>query len=152
MKRQTKQERCRDLFDTYRCIKKGVPVRRSMAKDSSIPTHPVIPVPDLLERDVLRDCLVWLKQHHVFCNRMNVGVGVLGDSGYHTYGIPGSGDIHGILPNGVHLEIECKAGKGGRQQKNQQKRMEDVRRNKAYYFVVHGVFELEYCFKREGLV
>lgn len=152
MKRQTKQERCRDLFDAYKCVERGVPVRRSMAKDSSIPTHPVAPIEDKSEAEVLAECLDWLRQHHIFCNRMNVGVGVLSGSGYHTYGIPGSGDIHGILPNGIHFEVECKAGKGGRQQKNQQKRMEDVRINQAYYFIVHSARELEYYFKKEELI
>ena len=152
MKHQTKQERCRDLFDTYRCIKKGVPIRRSMAKDSSIPTHPVVPVdPDKQESCVLAECLDWLRRHHIFCNRHDCGAGDFG-FGYATYGIKNAGDIIGILYNGIHFEIETKAGKGGRLSKGQQKRMRDVRNCHAYYFVVHGVEELEYYFKIEGLI
>lgn len=152
MKRQTKQERCRDLFDAYRCVKAGKPVRRSMARDSSVPTRSVVPVDkDKLEAAVLAECMDWLKRHHIFHNRHDCGAGDFGH-GYATYGIINSGDIHGILSNGIHFEIETKAGKGGRLSKGQQKRMEDVRRTNAYYFVVHGVKELEYCFKGEHLI
>lgn len=116
-----------------------------MAKDSSIPTHPVAPIEDKSETEVLAECLDWLRQHHIFCNRHDCGAGNFG-FGYATYGIKNAGDIIGILPNGVHFEVETKAGKGGRLSKGQQKRMEDVKRNGAYYFIVHSAKELSYCF------
>lgn len=72
----------------------------------------------------------------------------MGASGYYSYGIRGAGDIIGELQNGMHFEIECKRGSGGRLSLEQQKRMRDVSQiREGYYFVVHGVEELEYYFK-----
>ncbi len=120
------------------------------ARDGSIPTHPVVPAPDILESDVVKDCMDWLKSHRIFYDRHDCGAGNVSGAGYATYGIKDSGDIHGILPSGVHFEIECKRGKGGRQSAGQQKRMVDVRATNGVYLVVHGVAELEFLMK--GLV
>jgi len=70
-------------------------------------------------------------------------------SGWHTYGIVGSGDIIGLLPSGRHLEIECKSGRGGRLSTAQQKRMADIRGNNGLYLVVCSVEELEQCFAEQ---
>lgn len=146
MKRRTVAEKKADMFDAYKQIRAGEPVKRKGAKDGSIPTHPVVPVGEVkTESVVLGECLSWLKRHRVFCNRHDCGAGNFG-AGYATYGIRGSGDIHGILRHhgGKHFEIECKKGAGGRLSKKQQERMKDVRDNKGLYFVVHGVEELEH--------
>jgi len=132
-----------DWADAIRCIKKGETVRRLKAKDGSIPTHPVVEVPPLDEATVLRQCIAWLRGRKIVCNRHDVGAGDFGN-GYATYGIKGGGDIIGLLSNGIHFEIECKNGKGGRLSKWQQKRMRDIRDSNGYYFVVHGLAELEY--------
>jgi hypothetical protein len=150
MKKQTKDDKCRDLYDAFKCMRDGKPVRRSMAKDGSIPTHSIVPVPDLIESCVLADCLRWLREHRIPCDRNNTGAGQMGASGFYSYGIKNGGDIIGWLPNGIHFEIECKRGKGGRLSKGQQKRMRDIRKTPAYYFVVHGVEELIHYF--EGLI
>jgi hypothetical protein len=153
MKRQTKQQKFNDLANAVRQIRAGEPVKRIGRKDGSIATKPVVPCPDLPENTVKVDCIDWLRGHGVFCNGHDVGGGYLGDgTAYAIYGIPGSGDIHGILKsrNGQHFEIECKKGTGGILKRNQQKRMKDVRANYALYFVIHGVPELEYYFK--GLI
>jgi len=145
-KRQTKLQKCNDLGNAVIQIRNGQKVRRIGARDGSIPTHPVVLVdPDKLEEDVLAECLEWLKKHHVMHNRHDCGGGNFG-SGYATYGILGSGDIHGVLRkhDGKHFEIECKKGKGGRLSKAQQKRKRDVEYNNGLYFVVHGVDELNY--------
>lgn len=151
-KRRTKAEKNQDYFDAFKCVQKGIKVKRSGAKDGSIATHPVIPVPDIPEREVLAECLKWLKKHKILCNRHDSGAGDVSGAGYATYGIKGAGDIIGLLPNGIHFEIECKRGKGGRLSKKQQKRHEDIQNNSGYYFVVHGVEELEYCFRIGGLI
>lgn len=150
-KKRTKAEKFQDCFDAFKCVKAGKKVKRSMAKDGSIATHPVVEVRSPYpEKDVLHDCLVWLHRHRIFCNRHDVGAGDVSGAGYATYGIKGAGDIIGLLPDGTHFEIECKRGSGGRLSKGQQKRMKDIRANNGIYFVIHGVNELEYCF--EGLV
>jgi len=147
MKRQTRAQKYNDLANAIGQMRKGGKVKRVGAKDGSVKTHPVIPVnPKLLEREVLADCLFWLKRHHVFHNRHDSGSFQNERGQWGTYGIKGSGDIHGILKyhNGKHFEIECKRGSGGRQGKRQQDRMRDVRANDSLYFVVHGVEELEF--------
>jgi len=152
MKKQTKQQKLADTYTWYNCQKNGQPVKRDTTKDGSIPTHPVVPCPDLPESEVLKQCLSWLKKHQVFCNRLNSGGGVVSSSGYKTYGIVGAGDVVGLLAmrKGCHFEIECKAGKGGKLSKKQQQRRRDIGDNGGCYFIVHGIPELEYYFK--GLI
>ena len=147
MKRRTKAEKFQDCFDAFKCVKKGIKVKRSGVKDGSIATHPVVPVPDLLESVVLKDCLNWLKNRRIFCNRHDSGAGDISGGGYATYGIKGAGDVLGLLPNGRHFEVECKRGSGGRLSKGQQKRMKKIRENNGVYLIIHGIQELEHYFK-----
>ena len=146
-KRRTRKQKFDDLADAVQCIQEGTKVKRLRAKDGSIPTYPVVPVlSHLTEKEVLHQCMMWLKHHKIFCNRMNNGTFELGGR-WHTYGIKGAGDIIGMLPvSGWHFEVECKKGKGGRLSEAQQKRMRDVRAAGGIYYVVHGVPELEYYF------
>lgn len=141
MKKKTKTQKLHEAWLIYDAKKHGQKPKRPAA-DGSIATHPIVPVPDLPESEVLAQCLKWLKARRIFCDRHDVGTGDLG-YGYAQYGIKGAGDIIGILPNGRHFEIEIKAGKGGRLSTGQQKRMRDVRATGGVYLIVHGVFELE---------
>lgn len=148
MKRRTKAEKIADCYTAYECLKEGKPVKRSGAKDGSVPTHPVVDVPDLPESEVLKECLAWLKQHGIYCSRNNVGAGDLTGRGYYaSYGIKNGGDIIGLTSSGQHFEIEIKRGKGGRLSKGQQKRQRNILDNNGIYLVSHGVEELEYYFK-----
>lgn len=150
-KRRTKADKIEDQYTAFKCAQGDKPYKRSGAKDGSIATHSVVPVdPDLLESCVLVDCLRWLRERHILCNRNNTGAGQMGTSGFYSYGIKNGGDIIGLLPTGQHFEIEVKRGRGGRLSKGQQKRMRDVRTNNGLYFVVHGREELEHYF--EGLI
>jgi hypothetical protein len=90
---------------------------------------------------VLQECLSLLKRLGIMANRLNNG-SFCTNSGYHCYGIPGAGDIIGILPGGRHLEVECKAGKGGSLSDKQQERMRNVRRAGGVYIVAHSAGEL----------
>ena len=147
MKPQTRKQKFNDLANAIGQIRKGEKVKRIGVKDGSITTHPVVPVnPKLLEHEVLADCLDWLIEHRVFCNRHDAGTFQNNRGQWGTYGIKGAGDIHGILKNhrGKHFEIETKRGSGGRLDVGQQKRMRDVRDSGGLYFVVHGVEELEH--------
>lgn len=148
MKPPTKKQKLDNCYEAYYHTKHGTrPTRK--ARDGSIVTHSVVPVRcPYPEKDVLHDCLVWLHKHRIFCDRHDCGGGNVSGAGYATYGIKDSGDIHGILPNGVHLEIETKRGKGGRQSAGQQKRMADVRATNGVYLVCHGVAELVFFMKR----
>lgn len=146
--KKTKTQKLNDAFTFYKAEQQGQrPPRR--AKDGSIPTHSIVPVPPLPESEVLAQCLKWLRKHRVFCDRHECGAGDLGH-GYARYGIRGGGDIIGILPSGQHFEVECKAGKGGRLSKEQQDRMRDVQSANGVYLVIHGVAELELLMR--GLV
>ena len=144
MRRRTKLQKCKDYYDAFKCIREDRKVRREGTKDGSIATHPVVKVYDVPESTVLAECIKWLRQYNILCNRNNVGAGEMGASGYYSYGIRGAGDIIGLLKTGQHFEIECKRGAGGRLSLEQQKRMRQIRENNGLYFVVHGVSELEH--------
>lgn len=148
MKPPTKKQKLDNCYEAYHHAKNGTrPTRR--AKDGSIPTHPVVSVlelPELGKGGVQDECCKWLKSHRIFHNTHACG----GGPNHALYGIKHSGDIHGILPNGIHFEIETKRGKGGRQSAGQQKRMANVRATNGVYLVVHGVAELEFLMK--GLI
>jgi len=143
MKRRTKAQRFQDYYSAFHDIVSGQPVKRKRAKDGSVPHHPVVPCPDLPEREVLAQVLRWLKVHHIFHDRHDCGAGDFGH-GFASYGIKNAGDIIGILPGGRHLEIEVKRGKGGRLSKGQQDRARDVGLAGGLYIVVSGIPELEY--------
>lgn len=149
MKRQTKAQKFNDIANAVHQIRAGEPVRRIGAKDGSIPTHPIMPCPDVAESIVKIECIKWLRDHHIFCNGHDCGSGDIVGAGQATYGIQYSGDIHGILKHcgGKHFEIECKRGTGGRLSAGQQRRMKNVQDNNGLYFIVHGVPELEFYFE-----
>lgn len=145
MKKQSKSQRIKDCFSAYEAIRAGKPVKRKGTKDGSIATHPLVPVPDLLESEVLKDCMKWLKERGIVCNRNNTGSGQMGDSGFYSYGIRGGGDIIGLFPAaGRHFEIEVKRGRGGRLSLEQQKRKNLITANNGVYLIIHGVRELEW--------
>ena len=152
MKKQTKSDKCKDLYDAFQCIRDDRPVKRVGAKDGSIPTKSVVPVPDLPERGdggVQDVCRKWLDAHRIFHSPHDCGAGDFG-YGYATYGIKSAGDDIGFLPDGRYFELEYKKGKGGKLSKGQQKRMRKIKKANGFYFVIHGVPELIYYF--EGLI
>jgi hypothetical protein len=142
---KSKKDKLAEAHTLYTAAKKGRPPKRG-AKDGSIPTRAVVPCPDLPEREVLKQCLAWLRARRVFCDRHDCGSG----PGHARYGIKGAGDIIGILDKGRHFEVETKKGKGGRLSMDQQKRKWNIFLAGADYFIVHGIPEMEYYFK--GLI
>ena len=151
MKRRTKTQKLDDQYTAYQAMLKGEKPKRSTRKDGSLPTKSIIPCEDFSEAGVLSGCLDWLRMYKFVADRMNTGAGDLG-GGFRRYGIIGAGDILAIAPDGRHIEIECKAGKGGTWSISQQKRCKRIRKNNAVYMVVHGVPELAHRFKQEGLI
>ena len=142
---KTKTQKLAEAHTVYTAAKTGTRPKHQ-TKDGSIPTKPVVPCPDLPEREVLKQCLAWLRARRVFCDRHDCGSG----PGHARYGILGAGDIIGVLSGGRHFEIECKRSKGGRLSEDQQKRKWNMRRTGGVYQVVHGIPEMEHYFK--GLV
>jgi hypothetical protein len=133
------------IATAYHQLKDGG--RPRVTGDGSIPTTPCVAVPNKPESAVLEGCLDWLKRNRIWARRMNVGKGTLGRTGFFTYGIIGSADITGILSTGRRLEIETKAGKGGRLSLDQQRFRQDIIENNGVYLIVHGVEELEFLMK-----
>lgn len=126
----------------------GYETRLPGRKDGGISTHPSVPCPDVLEAEVLKAVMTWLKRNRIQCDRNNVGSGDLDNRGaIHSYGIKTAGDIMGLLPTGIHFEIECKRGRGGTLSLGQQKRRALIRKNHGIYLVIHGVAELELLMK-----
>jgi hypothetical protein len=133
------------IATAYHQLKAGG--RPRVTGDGSIPTTPCVSVVEQPEAAVLEECLDWLKRNRIWVRRMNVGKGTLGRTGFFTYGIIGSADITGLLRNGRRLEIETKAGKGGRLSVDQQRFRQDIIDNNGVYLIVHGVEELEFLMK-----
>lgn len=143
MNQRTKSKTFSRIADGYHQLKAGG--RPRVTGDGSIPTTPCVVVPNKPESQVLEECLDWLTRNRIWARRMNVGKGTLGRTGFYTYGIVGSADITGILRgSGRRLEIECKAGKGGRLSLDQQRFRQDIIDNNGIYLIVHGVKELEF--------
>jgi hypothetical protein len=112
--------------------------------NGSIGTKPTVLCENVLEGDVLKRCMSWLKARRIVCDRNNTGMGdIAGDGRKFRYGIKDAGDIIGCLPSGIHFEIECKRGTGGSQSLGQQKRMKKVRESNGVYLIIHGENELE---------
>ena len=117
----------------------------SVRADGSVGTHPSMPCPPLPEHAVMDLVKEWLERHGCVVDRLNNGAGYLnGRADFGRYGVIGGGDFIGMLPDGNHLEIECKKGVGGTLSKEQLKRMKRVRRGNGVYEVIHGVPELEH--------
>lgn len=135
-----------DIADAVKCMREGKKVKRSTNKDGSIATKPVshLYVPPLPEKEVLAECLKWLRKRGCVADRLDAGSARMNNGQIYRYGIIGAGDIMGILPNGQHFEIECKNGVGGKWSISQQRRKKKIERNNALYFICHGVAELEY--------
>ena len=109
-----------------------LPPPRKKRKRTKTRTHP--------ETQLVHDCLVWLKEHKIFAFRQNTGTLWVGNCPI-SYGLKGAGDITGLLPNGLRLEIECKVGynKQSQVQKDFQTKIE---KNKGIYLLVYSVEEL----------
>ncbi len=149
IKRRTKSQKLGDYYAAFKCIREGKPVKRSGAKDGSIPTHPVVEVtPDLSEVTVLKNCLDWFRGRGIVANRNNTGFGdIHGTGGFYHYGLKDAGDIIGLTYIGKHFEVEVKKSNGGRLSLGQQERMKKIQDSKGLYFIVHGVEELEHYFE-----
>ena len=94
------------------------------------------------ESIVLSQCLMYLRVRGIYCWRNNVGATKIGNR-YMSFGMPGSSDILGILPNGKFLAVECKKEKGGILSDKQVEFLNRIKENGGVAVVVHSVNELE---------
>lgn len=98
------------------------------------------------EAEVLKSCLSWLNSLSSYypCkfDRLNNGAGYTANGGWARFGIKGAADIIGVL-DGRHVEIECKAGRGGQLSIEQQERRRQVEKNGGIYLIVHSKAELQ---------
>lgn len=93
------------------------------------------------ESEVLRDCISWLYVNGIFCWRNNTGSCKQGNR-YIRFGLKGSADIIGLLPDGRFLAVECKREEGGRLSDAQKKFAEKIRQNKGIYIVANSLDNL----------
>jgi hypothetical protein len=100
---------------------------------------------------VLKACLTWLRDRHVFCWRNNTGAMALSDGGYIAFGHVGSADIIGLLPCGQFLAVECKSAKG-RQSEDQREFQSHIERNHGIYILAHSLAEMVDALQRENLL
>lgn len=147
MARQTKATKFKRLAQGIANIREGRRPMPSIRTDGSMTTKPRVPCPDVPESEVSEGVLEWLTRHGCTVDRLNNGAGQLVNkngslSEFQQFGIKGGGDYIGMLPDGRHLEVECKKGSGGRLSKAQCKRLMRVRNGGGIYVYVHGVPEL----------
>ena len=93
------------------------------------------------ETQLVRECQLWLKDHHIFAWRNNSGA-LYVNGRLIQYGYPGSGDILGILPDGRFLCIECKSATG-KQSLKQKHFQEKIEQSNGVYLLIKSVGELE---------
>jgi hypothetical protein len=95
-----------------------------------------------LESEVLKQCLDYLQMRGIFAFRNNTGALKIGKR-LVRFGMPGSSDILGILPNGQFLAVECKREKGGILSDKQVEFLNRIKVNGGVAVVVHSVNDLE---------
>lgn len=93
------------------------------------------------ENEVKNACLRWLKDHDIYAWRNNTGMVWTGNHPI-RFGLVGSADIIGLLPDGRFLAVECKS-KTGKQSDMQKRFQENIEQNNGVYVLAYGVEDLE---------
>lgn len=98
------------------------------------------------ENKVIQACFRVLQARGIFAWRNNTGCAWIGNRPI-RYGLPGSADILGLLPNGRFLAVECKSAKG--RQSDTQKTFEElVVKNNGVYILARSAEDLEKTLER----
>jgi hypothetical protein len=92
------------------------------------------------ETKIVHDCMQILQLHKIFCWRNNTGATWMGGRPI-FYGLKGSADIIGMLPNGRFLAIEVKT-ETGKQSDSQKAFEKKVLENHGVYLLIHSAGEL----------
>lgn len=93
------------------------------------------------EDEVLHGCLEYLRLRGIFCFRNNSGAAKVGKR-LIRFGLPGSSDIIGILPDGRFLAVECKREKGGVLSDLQKSFLSAIESNNSVAIVANSVEKL----------
>jgi len=102
------------------------------------------------ESAVLRECLLWLKQHGALAVRTNSGTVQLGSGNWMKTGTPGWPDITGLLPDGRFIGVECKARRGGRQSPQQKRIEHEIRKRNGIYVLARSADDLARALDRRS--
>jgi hypothetical protein len=101
------------------------------------------------ETDLVRACLEYLRLNRIMAWRSNTGARTAeyrGKTRFFKFGVPGSGDIFGVLAGGRFLSVECKL-RGNKPTLAQAEWMERVRQAGGVAGVVHDLQELALLLK-----
>ncbi len=93
------------------------------------------------EATILTACKRWLDTRGIFCWRNSVGAACIGGR-WQSFGLKGSSDLLGVLPDGRFLAIECKSA-GGRLSPEQADFLERVQQLGGCAIVAFGTDDLE---------
>lgn len=88
------------------------------------------------ENAVTRACAIALAACGVFAWRNNTGA-IKTEKRFFRYGTPGAGDLAGIMPGGIYIEVEVKT-KTGKQTDSQRVRQRDLEEAGACYILARG--------------
>jgi hypothetical protein len=102
----------------------------------------------LKESLVLKACLDYLHIRGIPCIRNNTGSAIVDDR-YVRFGLAGSADIIGCLPDGRFLSIECKSDKGVVSDA-QAEWLARIRQNKGLACIVRSPDDLISILKQAG--
>jgi hypothetical protein len=94
------------------------------------------------ESEVLRACLDYLAARGIFAWRNNTGAVRVEGNRFIRFGVKGSPDILGVMPDGRILCIECKSAKG-RLTPEQREFGAAVLRRGGVYVVARGIEDLQ---------
>lgn len=103
------------------------------------------------EAVVLGECLSLLNIVGIYCWRNNTGAFKANNGRLIRYGMKGSSDIIGILPDGRFLAVECKKA-SGRVRPEQHTFINNINKNGGVGLIVHSCEELMKELKIKGVV
>ena len=106
------------------------------------------------ETKLVYNCLQYLKVKGIFAWRNNTGAAKAqykGKRRFIRYGLKGSSDILGILPDGRFLAIECKR-KGTYPTKDQRAFLKQIEANKGVALLVRNIADLIRALEDQGYV
>jgi len=104
------------------------------------------------ETDLVRTCLQYLDLKGIYAWRNNTGAAKAqykGRKRYIRYGLKGSSDILGLLPDGRFLAIECKM-KGKYPSKEQRAFLERIKESNGVALLVREIDDLIRALEEQG--
>jgi hypothetical protein len=103
------------------------------------------------ESVVLRACMQYLTLKGIFHWRNNTGAVKMGKGRWVSFGLKGSSDIIGLLPDGRFLAVECKAERG-RLSPEQRAFLDRVNATHGLALVARSWEDIDAALRKEGYV